>query len=251
MERMLLTAALSFVLVGCAKRYEPMVKPAGYQELTFDALDHHKVYADFYPSGTPNSKKVILMFHQAGSNAGEYETIAPKLTKLGFDCIAVDQRSGGDMWGRTNRTTERSGKGEYMDAYNDLIGALNYADSQHYRSIIAWGSSYSASLVLRLASQHKEVNAVFTFSPGEYMDDKTVVKSWADEVTVPVFFACTPGEWTDGRSDLFAAIPAKNKVACHLEGGVHGASTLISFKSTAFGEYWAQVNAFLQNLKLN
>jgi len=40
----------------------------------------------------------ILLCHQAGFNMHEYDEIAPKLNALGFNCIAVDQRSGGILY---------------------------------------------------------------------------------------------------------------------------------------------------------
>ncbi len=185
------------------------------------------------------------MFHQAGSNAGEYETIAPAIAALGFDCIAVDQRSGGAMWGRTNRTASKSGSGEFLDAYSDLVGALHFAQAAKYSTILAWGSSYSASLVLRLASENPGIRGVLVFSPGEYMEDTTVVTKWATGVTVPVFFACTPEELPDGRSQIAGALSSQSHVVVALPGGVHGSSTLIPAKSTAAADYMAKVKSFL------
>jgi len=249
MLRLSIMATLALLLAGCSGDEQKAPKPDGFKELVFDAPDHRKVYADFYPSATLNSEKVILMFHQAGSNAGEYETIEPLMAALGYNCIAVDQRSGGDMWGRQNRTATKSGPGEYLDAYNDLVGALDYAHTSNYTTIIVWGSSYSASLVLKLASENPTIKAVISFSPGEYMDDKTLVKSWASKVIVPVFFACTTDEKSDGRADIFAAIASDDKVLVALPGGVHGSSTLIPDKSKAADEYMAKLKSFLSNLK--
>jgi len=247
---MIVTAGL--LLAGCSSANNAVSpaapKPAGFKEVVFDAADHHKVYADFYPAAKPDGKKVVLMFHQAGSNAGEYETIAPQINALGFDCIAVDQRSGGDMWGRSNRTAAKSGEGQYLDAFNDLEGAVTYAVSSKYDKVIVWGSSYSASLVLKLAPTDAHIKAVVTFSPGEYMDDKSVVKSWASKVNVPVFFACTTDELQDGRQEIYDAIPSKSKTLVAIPGGVHGSSTLIPDKSKAAGLYMAKVKAFLYSL---
>ncbi len=243
----LLTALL---LAGCSGDDQPPApKPDGFKEITFDASDGKKVYADFFPSSIPDSEKVVLMFHQAGSNAGEYESIEPAIAPLGYDCIAVDQRSGGDMWGRSNRTVEKSGDGDYMGAYNDLQGALKYAEGKNYTTIVAWGSSYSAALVLRLAAENSTVKGVIAFSPGEYMPEQGIVKSWASKVSVPVFFACTPDEWNDGRSDIYAAIPSAKKFDVHLEGGVHGSSTLLPKKSDAAKAYLDKVKSFLTDLK--
>jgi hypothetical protein len=42
------------------------------------------------------SQPYILLSHQAGSNRAEYAPIAPRLVKPGFNCLAIDQRSGGE-----------------------------------------------------------------------------------------------------------------------------------------------------------
>ncbi len=45
----------------------------------------------------------------------------------------------------------------YKDAYPDLEAALQYVVSQYApKQLIAWGSSYSASLVLILAAEHTD-----------------------------------------------------------------------------------------------
>ena len=253
MKGIFVLAPIALFVVGCSCGNEdvpelPQGKPAGHVEVIFDATDKHQVYADFLPSKKPNSDRIVLLFHQARSNASEYETIAPKIAKLGFDCLAVDQRAGGDMWGRVNRTVNKSGAGGYPEAYNDLVGALRYAKAKKYTTIVAWGSSYSAALIFRLAAENPEVSAVVAFSPGEYMDEHGIVSQWAKKVTVPVLFACTPDEWEDGRSELFDQIASKKKTSVALAGGVHGSSTLIADKSTAAGQYMEKVTDFFTEL---
>jgi hypothetical protein len=36
--------------------------------------------------------------------------IGPMLAALGFNALAIDQRSGSNAWGRTNETVKRLGK---------------------------------------------------------------------------------------------------------------------------------------------
>jgi alpha-beta hydrolase superfamily lysophospholipase len=44
-------------------------------------------------------KAIVLLFHQAGSSKAEYATIAPRLAAAGFSALAIDQRSGGSLYG--------------------------------------------------------------------------------------------------------------------------------------------------------
>jgi len=139
--------------------------------VSFAARDGVQVFADYYSAGS-KAKPLILLFHQAGSNRGEYETIGPTLARLGFNALAIDQRSGGNAWGRTNETVKRLGRSiGYDAALPDLEAAFRWAKSSDQTGpIIVWGSSYSAALVFLLAANHRrEVKAILAFSPGEYL----------------------------------------------------------------------------------
>ena len=123
--------------------------------ISFTASDRVQVFADYYSAGS-KAKPLILLFHQAGSNRGEYATIGPTLASLGFNALAIDQRSGGNAWRRTNETVKHLGKStDYGEALLDLEAALQWAKSSGQTgSILLWGSSYSAALVFLLAAEH-------------------------------------------------------------------------------------------------
>src|SRR5689334_22818515 len=163
--------------------------PLKAQEVVaFKASDGITVYGDYY-AGPRADGPVILAFHQAGFNRLEYRGIAPRLVKEGFSVVAIDQRSGGDYGGGENQTAKGSnGSWVYTDVLPDLEAALKWAREKHPQSkIIAWGSSYSASLAIVLAAKSKDVAGVVAFSPGEYFEGKPSVRAAAKHVTVPVF----------------------------------------------------------------
>ena len=83
---------------------------AHVQTIELKAADGLTVAADVYWT-TPDdtSRPIIVAYHQAGWNAGEYADIAPRLVELGFNVIAPDQRSGGEREGRDNRTVKAHG----------------------------------------------------------------------------------------------------------------------------------------------
>ncbi len=67
--------------------------------------------------------------------------MAPALNKIGLDTLAVDQRSGGTMWGHRNRTVVKLGKSTgYLEVLVDLQAAVNWAATNKYKTIIAVGS---------------------------------------------------------------------------------------------------------------
>src|SRR4029079_2763344 len=131
------------------------MSPLKAQEaVSFKASDGITVYGDYY-AGADATQPVILAFHQAGFNRLEYRDIAPRLVKGGFSVLAIDQRSGGDYGGEENRTAKKSkGFWVYTDALHDVEAALKWAREKHPKSkLIAWVSSYSASLAIVLAAK--------------------------------------------------------------------------------------------------
>jgi len=62
--------------------------------LIINSDDDIKIITDSYIISEDPKTPVIVLFHQAGWSRGEYLEIAPKLNHLGFNCVAVDLRSG-------------------------------------------------------------------------------------------------------------------------------------------------------------
>jgi alpha-beta hydrolase superfamily lysophospholipase len=190
------------------------------------AKDKTRVYASFYRA-LNNNPKIALLFHQAGSNRMEYEPIISSFHIAGFDTLTVDQRSGGTMWGADNATVKRLGESaEYADAYADLEAALEYAVKRKYKTIIAVGSSYSASLAIVLASRNPDtVDGVAAFSPGENFEDKNRIKIAASKLNVPLYVTGATNEKQRVEEVLVRA--SDNDVTFYQPiNSVHGASTL-------------------------
>ncbi len=223
-------------------------------DLVLTASDGVKVFAQSYAAPSPNAP-LILLFHQAGSNKSEYAPIAPQLVKLGYNALAIDQRSGGDMYQPPNQTVAQLGRSTpYRDVLTDMEAALAWAERTHpHVPVYVWGSSYSAALVFPLAAKHpREVAAVLAFSPGEYLDDKSSVRAAARHVTVPVFIdsGSDPQEVASARA-IFAAVASKQKVEYVPKAGIHGSSTLRTDRDPAGAdENWQAVSVFLRRLAI-
>lgn len=241
---MMKTLTLLFLLILGAM-------PLRAQEpVAFKTSDGITVYGDYY-AGADATRPVILAFHQARSNRLEYRDIAPRLVAEGFSVLAIDQRSGGNLGGQENRTaTESKAYWTYADALPDLEAALKWARAKHPKAqILAWGSSYSASLVLVLAAGSDEVAGVLSFSPGEYFDGNPSIRDAAKEVTVPVFITSRGDKETVIAKLILDALSSTDKTQFIPTGtGVHGSSALLQPQGKA-DEYWAAVDAFLAKFK--
>lgn len=227
------------------------------QTVKFPSSDGLELTADVYLEHE-KSAPLIILFHQARWSRGEYLEIAPKLTMLGFNCIAVDLRSGGGVNDVKNESFIQAQQvmkpTKYVNSYPDIVAAIEYAKKYYAEgNLIIWGSSYSAALVLKYAGEStNNVNGVLSFSPGEYFSSQGKSKTWitesASKIDIPVFITSAKGE-KSSWSSIFAAIPSEQKVSfLPATAGNHGSRALWS----KFGDsvyYWDAVEKFLNTLK--
>ena len=225
------------------------------EQATFKSGDGLEITADLYIVHKDKKTPLIVLCHQAGWSRGAYREIAPRLNKLGFNCIAVDQRSGKGVNGVKNETAARAvaaKKGmNYADAEIDVIAALKYARKNHAKGkLLAWGSSYSAGLVLQIAGAHPElVDGVLSFSPADRFDRFGKPKGWvtasAKNIKCPVFITSAKNEKKNWQP-IFDAIPGNTKTSYLPETkGNHGSRSLWKKFDDNEG-YWKAVESFLK-----
>jgi len=214
------------------------------------AKDGILVTADVYEAeGKPDAPWIVLA-HQASASRGEYRDIAPKLNSLGYNAIAIDQRSGKSFAGVFNDTAARAkeaGKSvDFVDAIPDIAAGVDYVKSKGAKKGILWGSSYSAALVLLIAGGTPDlVDAVVAMSPGEYIKGKSVAEA-AKSIKAPVLLVSPPEEAAQ-RKPILAAVPHDEKTGFSpSNGGLHGSSALIEGFSPNPQPHWDVVIAFLR-----
>jgi alpha-beta hydrolase superfamily lysophospholipase len=228
--------------------------------ITFPSGDGVTVTADVYMA-QDKSAPFIVLFHQANWSRGEYLEIGPKLNQLGYNCMAVDLRSGGRVNNIQNLTAVSAVKAmketKYVDAYQDIEAAMKYArDYFAEGKLIIWGSSYSSALVLRYAGDNTNtanaVDGVLSFSPGEYFRSQgkpaDYVTQGAKKINIPVFITSAKGEKASWWN-IYQAIPSTSKhYFLPQTPGNHGSRALWA----KFGDsltYWDEVSAFLTTIK--
>lgn len=220
------------------------------QTVTFQSEDDIKITADLYMTDNKNAP-FILLFHQAMFSRGEYLEIAPKLNAMGFNCLAVDQRSGSAVNNVSNQTHKyaksKKMNTKYPDAFPDLQASFNYIKKTYNsEKIIVWGSSYSASLVLILAAKNKDIKGVLSFSPGEYFkfENKTI-QEWTKDVKSPIFITSSHNEGNECKKIFNNAENSQSRQYIPEQKGFHGSKALWENKK-GFELYWKQVNFFLE-----
>jgi dienelactone hydrolase len=220
--------------------------------IRFPSEDGLMVTADLYIEENDKSAPFIILYHQAGWSRGEYAEIAPRLNALGFNCIAVDLRSGGKINGVRNHTAHRARQKKkntsYEHALPDMLRAIELVKKQlSSGKVILWGSSYSASLALKIAGDWPDlVDGVLAFAPGEYFNThtKTWIQDSSTHITVPTFITSARNE-KPSWSDIFDAIPSKHKTSyLPPTPGNHGSRALWK-QFPDNGGYWMAVEHFL------
>lgn len=250
---LIIVVFITFVVISPAKG--PDSSGFNGEAVTLKSADGVQVKADVYEIAD-KSAPVIILFHQAGFSRGEYRETAPLLNDLGFNCIAIDQRSGKGVNGVTNETfVDASKKGlgtKYPDAFPDLKAGLKFVMRKYpSNKIIVMGSSYSASLVFVLAQKYPDkISAVIAFSPGEYFKFKgKEIKEYTQGVKCPVFITSAKQEQKYWKG-IYKSIPEGKKSFFLPESdGVHGSRALWK-ANPSYKEYWKALKEFLSGIKL-
>jgi pimeloyl-ACP methyl ester carboxylesterase len=168
--------------------------------------------------------------------------------------MAVDLRSGEESNGIENQTWKYADslkmETRYTDAYIDMRASLSLVKRKYPAAkIIFFGSSYSASLALKLAGDSPiGIAGVIAFSPGEYFSafgwNRDIIQTSSANIKCPVFITSARSE-EDNWKKIYDAIPVKTKVSFLPQlDGKNGAKVLWSVFPES-EEYWKALKNFL------
>ena len=223
------------------------------QFVTFQSSDSLTISADFYETET-DSKKWMIMCHQAEFSRGEFKEIARRMIKLNYNCLAIDMRSGGEVNYVPNETANEAkslGKAQtFLSCEIDILSAIEYVLSREKDAeIVLFGSSFSASLCLKIAKERPDIRAVIAFSPGEFFTPQLSIKKTISDLSIPIYVGCTKSEYLYEK-DMFENVKPQKVVIFRPEkaDGTHGAKTLW-WESSTRNEYWLSLLFFLNSLQ--
>lgn len=223
------------------------------ETVTFKSNDGITITADLYIEHG-NDAPFIILYHQAGYSRGEYREIAPKLNALGFNCMAVDQRSGdqvNQVINQTHKDAQAANKPtEYLDALPDIEAAYLYVKySIKPKKIILWGSSYSAALMFYMGSEHhNNLSGILSFAPGEYFKvNGKDLKTYAAKITCPVFVTSAKSEYANWKP-IYGNIKSDKSSFLPESEGKHGSKALWKNNANHMA-YWSAVETFLLKIK--
>ena len=250
----MLFAICALAQLGCSAIVAQDEDRGAFETITFSSQDDLNITGDLYAPHEDKATPFIVLCHQAGWSRGEYCEIAPKLNEMGFNCLAIDQRSGKAINGVSNATsklaTQRGVGTDFPDAQQDMVAAVEFVKENHASGkVILWGSSYSAALALVIAGENPElVDGVLSFAPGEYFARFGKPENWvaqsAANITVPVFMTSARNE-AGNWSAIYESVQSepRQKFVPSTKGN-HGSRALWE-EFSDHAAYWEQVRAFL------
>ena len=221
------------------------------EKVSFVAEDGLPVTADLYQINP--SKPYVILLHQAGYSRGEYKNTARKIVKFGYNCLAVDLRSGGEVNYIQNHTAlvavQKGYSTDYLSSRKDIEAAIKWVNQQSEQPVILFGSSFSASLSLLLAKDNPNIEAVIAFSPGEFFEPQISIQNKIRNFGKPIFVAASKRE-EPYIQEMFRFVPSTNKTIFAPEKGPgeHGSKSLWNSNPTS-KEYWLALTMFFSKIR--
>ena len=162
----------------------------------FNSLDGLEITADEYIIDP--FKPYVLLFHEQGSSRGEFSTIARRLNKLDYNCLAVDLRNGGEFDYISNETAkqlrEKRLEAGVDEIEQDMLAAIQYVDEKSNLPVVLFGSGANGSISLKIACSDSTVKAVIALSPGEYFLPGLKIQDAISSLKKPVFISSSKVE---------------------------------------------------------
>lgn len=218
--------------------------------VTFSSADGLEITADRY--FVSDTLPYILLFHEQGSSRGEFQSIAQRLCKMDYNCLAVDIRNGGNNNNISNETSKRCRESKcakgITNLEKDVQAAIDYALTLSKKPVILLGSGANASLCLKVAGENKNIKAVIGLSPGEYFLPGVKIQDLSANLEIPVFITSSKSEFPYA-SELSSSIPKEYLTLFQPQLGEGGRGTSALTKENAYySEYWLALILFFKDL---
>jgi pimeloyl-ACP methyl ester carboxylesterase len=218
--------------------------------ITFTSADSLVITADEYT--VSNEHPYVVLFHEQGSSRGEFQSVARRLCKMDYNCLAVDIRNGGSSGFVSNETAKRCRESRcdmgVAAIEMDMKSAIQYAFEKSDRAVILLGSGANGSLSLKLAAENELVKAVVALSPGEYFLPNLNIHDTLADLQKPVFITSSLSEFpymetlASGMDQQYVTL-FKPQLG---EGG--RGSAALTTENEHNSEYWLALLLFFKDL---
>ena len=218
--------------------------------VTFSSADGLEITADEY--FVSDTLPYILLFHEQESSRGEFQTIAQRLTKMNYNCLAVDLRNGGNNNTVSNETAKNCRENRCRtgveDIEQDMVAAIEYIALKSDAPVILFGCGANGALSLKLAEETSQVKAVLALSPGEYFLPGVNIQESISDLDKPVFITSGKSEFPFVK-ELSSGIPGDYLTLFEPQLSEEGrGTTVLSADNPNNSEYWLALILFFKDL---
>ncbi len=230
-----------YITIGLLFAIQPVFSQ---KVVSFNAKDGVTIYA--YDYHISDSLPYVILLHSETGSKLEYKDIAYKIAKLGYNCLALDMRTGNNE--TSSEYKKNNPEPQLIDAKKDIEAAIDFAYEKSNQPVILFGTGFSASLAMLTAKGNDKVKAVIAFSPGEYFLPALKVEDQLAGYNKKTFVACSQMEYPYVEQLISKA--DKSQITLFKPGtgqGAHGIKAL-SVKSDGYKEYWLAVYLFFKKI---
>jgi len=218
--------------------------------VTLASSDGLEITADEYLIDSANP--YIVLFHEQESSRGEFHTIARRLSKMDYNCLAVDLRNGGNSSFVSNETARRCRETRCNTGPDDILldmeAGINYAFEQSGQPVILLGSGANGSLSLKLANENDHVRAVIALSPGEYFLPNINIHDTIASLKKPIFITSSLAEFPY-MEQLASGVDEQYVTLYEPKLGEGGRGTeSLTAENEYNSEYWLALLLFFKDL---
>jgi len=178
--------------------------------------------------------------------------IAVSLLKLKYNCLAVDLRSGWLINFTPNETAQNARRQrkstDMVDAQKDILAAVDFVKKHSDKKMILFGSSYSATLALKIGKNNPLVKAIVAYSPGEYFRKYFVLHDVLQNIDKPIYVAGSQLEYPY-LEKLTELVPKRHLTLFQPQNDVGGSGAKVLWKTKEVSkEYWLSLLMFINKL---
>lgn len=144
----------------------------GSKKVKIITSDGFEIAGSFYRAKTKSGpagagRPAVLLAHMMPSNKESWDKLAKKLSKAGFECLAIDLRGHGESQGGPDGFKKFSDKDHQASLEDIRAGVKFFTDSGvELEKISLAGASIGANLSLWFESENPEAKASVLLSPG-------------------------------------------------------------------------------------
>jgi len=217
---------------------------------TFASTDGLEITADQY--FVSDTLPYILLFHEQESSRGEFKTIAQRLCKMDYNCLAIDIRNGGNNNNVSNETAKRCRESKCArginDVERDMQAAIDYVQSVSNKPVVLLGSGANGSLCLKIAGENEQVKAVLALSPGEYFLPNLNIEEAITNLDIPAFITSSKPEFPY-VTQLSSGISEEHLTLFEPQMGEGGRGSMALTEENEYSsEYWLALILFFKDL---